>query len=352
MSGGDPAGGGVRQALQTILDGGTLSAEAARAAFGAIMDGAVPPALLGAFLVALRQRGETVGEITAFARVMRERATPVRSGREAVIDTCGTGGDGSGTFNISTLAAIVAAGAGAPVAKHGNRSVSSRCGSADLLQGLGVGVEESGVPLLERALREAGIAFLFAPALHGAMRHAAPVRRELGVRTVFNLLGPLTNPAGARRQVLGVYDARHVETLALVLRDLGSERALVVHGDGLDEITTTGETLAAELRDGAVRVRRLTPEEAGLPRAERRALLGGDVERNVAIARAVLDGGRGPQRDIVLLNAAAALYVAGLVEDLKEGVAAAAAAIDTGRAAEVLEQLKRICPPAARGGGA
>jgi anthranilate phosphoribosyltransferase len=348
MSGSGTGGAGaadaaLQSALGKVVEGGSLEAAEARAAFEEIMEGRVPPPRLAAFLVALRMRGETVTEIAAFARVMRERATPVRTGHARVIDTCGTGGDGRGTFNISTLAAIVAAAAGAPVAKHGNRSVSSRCGSADLLQGLGVAVDAP-VEAVERALREIGLGFLFAPALHGAMRHAAPVRRELGLRTVFNLLGPLTNPAGARFQLLGVYDPDRLETLARVLRELGSERAMVVHGGGLDEITLHAETRVAELAGGEVRAYTLTPEDAGLKRARLEDLAGGDVGRNVAIAREILSGAPGPRRDVVLLNAAAALRVAGRAADLREGVALAARAIDAGEAGRLLDRLRAICP--------
>jgi anthranilate phosphoribosyltransferase len=340
MSDGDAV---LRQALVRVIEGRTLAADEARSAFEEIMDGRVPPARLAAFLVALRMRGETAEEIAAFARVMRERATRVVTRHPVVIDTCGTGGDGSGTFNISTVAAFVVAGAGVPVAKHGNRSVSSRCGSADLLEGLGVDVE-AGPNRMTQALEEAGLAFLYAPALHGAMRHAAPVRRELGMRTVFNLLGPLTNPAGARHQLIGVYDPGRVETIALALRDLGSERAMVVHGDGLDEIALHAPTRVAELADGEVRTRTIRPEDAGLAPAGRGDLEGGDVARNVAIAREILDGARGPRRDVVLLNAGAALVVAGRAADLRAGVALASAAIDGGGAAAVLDRLRRICP--------
>ncbi len=340
MSGSDDI---LKEALGKVIAGGSLSSGEARAAFETIMDGRAPAARLAAFLVALRMRGETVTEIAAFARVMRERATPVRSDRAAVLDTCGTGGDEAGTFNISTLAAIVAAAGGAAVAKHGNRSISSRCGSADLLQGLGIRVDAP-VPAMERALREVGLAFLFAPALHGAMRHAAEVRRDLGVRTVFNLLGPLTNPAGAARQLLGVYDPAWVERLAHALKELGSERAMVVHGDGLDEIALHGETKVAELKDGTVRVYTLRPEDAGFARARLRDIRGGDVQENVTIARGVLRGEKGPRRDVVLLNAAAALLVAGRAGDLGEGVALASRALDSGDAARVVERLRALCP--------
>ncbi|HEU4400850.1 MAG TPA: anthranilate phosphoribosyltransferase [Candidatus Polarisedimenticolia bacterium] len=336
-------GDGLLGALEKVLAGSELSGGEARAAFESIMDGAVPAARLAAFLVALRMRGETVTEIAAFARVLRERATVVRSRHVAVLDTCGTGGDGAGTFNISTLAAFVVAASGVPVAKHGNRSASGRCGSADLLQGLGVRVDPP-VATVERALNEIGLGFLFAPALHGAMRHAAPVRRELGVRTVFNLLGPLTNPAGATRQLLGVYDPRRLEGLAHVLKDLGSERAMVVHGEGLDEIALHAPTRVAELRDGEVRTYTLTPEEAGLSRARLRDLAGGGVEENVAIARGILEGAAGPRRDVVLLNAAAALVVAERARDLRDGVALAARAVDSGEALRVMHRLRDLCP--------
>lgn len=338
------AGDAVQAVLARVVDGGSLSAGEARAAFEAIMDGRVAPARLAAFLVALRMRGETVSEIAEFARVMRERATPVRCGARVILDTCGTGGDGAGTFNISTLAAFVVAASGVVVAKHGNRSVSSRCGSADLLQGLGIRVEVP-VATVERCLDEVGIGFLYAPALHDAMRHAAPVRRELGVRTVFNLLGPLINPAGARHQLLGVFDPGRLGPLAEVLRALGSERALVVHGGGLDEITLHTETQIAELRDGRVVLGSLEPEEAGLGRARLDDLRGGDVEQNVAIARGILEGSRGPRRDVVLLNAAAALRVAGKAGDLREGVSLAAAAIDSGGALRLVDRLRALCRP-------
>ncbi len=335
----------LQEALTRVLNGESLSSEAARGAFETIMEGSATPARLGAFLAALRVRGETATEIAAFARVMRERATTVKTDRAPLLDTCGTGGDGAGTFNISTVAAIVVAAAGVAVAKHGNRSVSSRCGSADLLRGLGVNVEAAPA-LVERSLRETGLGFLFAPALHGAMRHAADVRRELGARTVFNLLGPLTNPAGAHRQLLGLYDPARLEQIAEVLRELGSERAMVVHGEGLDEIALHGTTRVAELREGRIRTYTVTPEEAGLRRAPLEAVAGGGIDRNVAIARGILVGETGPPRDIVLLNAAAALRVAGECEDLREGAARAAHAIDSGAAGRILSALRDLAPAA------
>jgi anthranilate phosphoribosyltransferase len=344
MGGMMATGDAVQAVLARVVEGGGLTDEEAAAAFEAIMDGRVAPAPLAAFLVALRMRGETVPEIAAFARVMRARATRVRCGARVILDTCGTGGDGAGTFNISTLAAFVVAAAGVVVAKHGNRSVSSRCGSADLLEGLGIKVDVP-VAVVERCLEEVGIGFLYAPALHEAMRHAGPVRRELGVRTVFNLLGPLINPAGARHQLLGVYDPARLGPVAEVLRALGSERAMVVHGAGLDEITLHAATRFAELRDGRVILGSLEPEDAGLARASLEDLAGGDVRRNVDIARAVLAGERGPRRDVVLINAAAALMVAGRAADLRQGVALAAGAIDTGGALRIVDGLRAICRP-------
>ena len=342
------AGPGVKDdALQGIVarlvEGSRLRRQEARDVFEGIMDGRLPPARLAALLIALRMRGETVTEITEFARVMRERATRVRCEAKVILDTCGTGGDGAGTFNISTLTAFVAAGAGVVVAKHGNRSVSSRCGSADLLQGLGIRADVP-VETAERSLREIGIGFLYAPRLHEAMRHAAPVRRELGVRTVFNLLGPLTNPAGARHQLLGIYDPGRLEIVAEVLRELGSERVMVVHGEGLDEIALHGRTRVAELDRGEVRVREIVPEDAGLGRARLQDVLGGEPGENVRIARGILDGERGPRRDVVLLNAAAALLVAGRATDLVQGARQAAEAIDSGAARDVVERLRALCP--------
>jgi anthranilate phosphoribosyltransferase len=307
------------------------------------MDGRVSPARLAGLLVALRMRGETVEEIAAFARAMRARALPVPTRHPEVLDTCGTGGDGAGTFNVSTVAALVVAAAGVPVAKHGNRAVSGRCGSADLLEGLGVRAdlapEEAGA-----CLDDLGFGFLFAPRLHPSMGQAAAVRRDLGVRTVFNLLGPLANPAGARRQLMGVYDAAWVEPVAQVLRDLGSTRALVVHGSGTDEIALHGDTVAAEVRDGRVEVRRITPEEAGLSRAPLEAIAGGDVASQVEAARRVLDGEPGPRRDIVILNAGAALMVAGRAEGIADGARLAAGTIDEGLAAALVERLRRRTP--------
>ena len=328
---------GFKPLLAKLVDGRILSADEAHAFFAACLRGEPTPAQVAAAVTALRIRGETVEEIAAFATAMREAALTLDHPYE-VIDTCGTGGDGQHTFNISTAAALVLAGAGLKVAKHGNRAMSSKSGSSDVLSVLGVNLQ-AGPEQQRRSLDEAGIAFLFAPAYHGAMRHVGPVRAEIGFRTVFNLLGPLSNPAGARRQVMGVYDPRLLEPLAEVLGRLGATRAWTVHGQGLDELTTTGETEVAEWKDGAVRRFTVTPEEAGLPRADLDDLRGGDAEENALALRALLDGASGAYRDIVLLNAAAALVVADRAADLAEGAAQAAAVIDDGRAAKALADL-------------
>jgi anthranilate phosphoribosyltransferase len=327
--------------LARLADGATLTEADAESFFSACLRGEPTPAQVAAAVTAMRLRGETVGEITACARAMRRAATTITTPYE-VIDVCGTGGDGAHTFNISTAVALVVAGAGVKVAKHGNRAVSSRSGGADVLTELGVNI--SATPDRNRqALDEANVAFLFAMAHHGAMRHVTPIRRELGFRTIFNLLGPLANPAGARRQLLGVFDVRWVEPLARVLGALGSRRAWVVHGNGLDEITTTGDTQVAEWREGdGVRLFTVTPEAVGLPRAAPADLTGGDPAHNAEALRDLLAGALSPYRDIVLLNAAAALLIAERVETLREGVGLAAAAIDGGRAKQALERLVEV----------
>lgn len=326
--------------LAKLADGATLSEEDAELFFGACLRGEATPAQVGAAVTALRMRGETVGEITACARVMRRNAVRLQHPYD-VVDTCGTGGDGLHTFNISTAAALVAAGGGLKVAKHGTRALSSRSGSSDVLTELGVNVE-AGLERSRRSLDEAGICFLYAPAHHGALRHVQPIRAELGFRTVFNLMGPLSNPAGARRQVLGVAEPRRLEPLARVLGALGAEHAWVVHGEGLDELTTTGVTQVAEWRDGSLRLFRITPDAVGLPRAGLSDLRGGSPADNAAALRALLEGERSAYRDVVLLNAAAAFLVGGLVETLREGVDLAGAAIDDGRAALALAKLVAI----------
>jgi anthranilate phosphoribosyltransferase len=321
-----------------------LTPEEARSAMHAILGGQASQAQIAAFLMALRMKGETVGELVGFARAMREMAEPVNVGLngEPLLDTCGTGGGGPRTFNISTIAAFVVAGAGVRVAKHGNRSNSTQCGSADLLEAMGIDIAFS-APAAARAIREIGIGFLFAPAVHTAMKHAAPVRRDLKMRTVFNLLGPLTNPAGATAQLVGAPSAYAAELMAGALADLGLGRGFVVHGsDGMDEITTTGPTLAFEIRHGKVERRELAPHDFAIGCAQPADLEGGDPARHREIAIAVLAGERGPARDIVLVNAAAALVAAGKANTFCEGVAAAAASIDSGAARQKLDDLRRF----------
>jgi len=321
-------------------------------AMEAIMGGEATHAQMAAFLTALRMKGETVDEIAGAARVMREHATPIRPRsavsidrdeinveEETVVDTCGTGGSGTNTFNISTTTAFVLAGAGIRVAKHGNRAVSSRCGSADVLEALGVNVDVT-PEVVEECLGTIGIGFLYAPLLHSAMKHVAPVRREMGIRTIFNVLGPLSNPAKASCQVLGVYRDELTGVLARVLGRLGSRRAFVVHGsDGMDEITIAGPTRVAELRDGEVREYVVSPADFGLPAAPAESLRGGDARENAAIVRSVLGGEKGARRDVVLLNAAAALVVAGAATDMAAGIEQAREVLDSGRALEKLRLL-------------
>ena len=334
--------------LQRRVD---LTVEEAAGAMGSIMDGAAQPSQIAGFLVGLAMKGERPDEIVGLARTMRARATKLSRSFAPVFDTCGTGGDGADTFNVSTVAAIVIAACGVRVAKHGNRSASSRCGSADLFEALGVNVTAQ-PPVVERCLDGAGIAFLFAQVFHPSMRHAAQTRRELGVRTAFNLLGPLTNPAGAMRQLVGVPRPELTELVARSLAQLGAERAWVVHGaDGLDEISTTGYTKVSECRDGAVNTFYLHPADVGLSKSSAGSLRGGDAPQNAAIARAILDGEPGAPRDIVLLNAAASLLIAGKVATIPEGIAMAADAIDSGRAAQVLEKLVRLSAVAPGEGG-
>jgi anthranilate phosphoribosyltransferase len=336
--------GMIVAAIGKLIEQQDLSEEEAAQAMRQIMEGGATPAQIGAFLIALRIKGETIEEITGCARVMREKATHIRAPYPNMIDTCGTGGDGSQTFNISTTAAFVVAGAGVPVAKHGNRAMSSRCGSADLLQALGVAIELS-PERAEACLAEVGITFLFAPLFHSAMKYALGPRREIGVPTIFNILGPLTNPAGAKLQILGVSRKELTEPLARVLGKLGSTRAVVVHGaDGLDEITTTRETHITALDAGRITSYTITPEQFGLRRTPMGSFIGGDAQDNAAITLAVLEGKQGPQRDVVLLNAAAALTVAGTAVDFKAGLELAAHAVDSGAALEKLRSLQRFTP--------
>lgn len=319
-----------------------LTTEEAASAMEEIMEGRAQPAQIAGLLIALAMKGERPAEIVGFAQTMRAKATKLARSHAPVFDTCGTGGDRAHTFNVSTIAALVLAACGVRVAKHGNRSVSSRCGSADLFEALGVNVTAPPA-VVERCLGEAGIAFFFAPTFHPSMRHAGPTRRELGVRTAFNLLGPLTNPAGASRQLVGVPRPELTELVARSLALLGAERAWVVHGaDGLDEISTTGYTKVSECRDGAVNTFYVHPSDFKLPKAAPSALRGGDASENAAIARTVLSGERGAARDIVLLNAAAALLIADAVATIEDGIELAAEAIDNGRAAAALDRLVHV----------
>lgn len=329
----------VQDALALVSEGISLSREQARAAMEGIMTGAATPAQIGGFLLALRMKGETVEEITGFAETMRSFAGTVGTAREHLLDTCGTGGSGIHKFNISTASALIAASASVRVAKHGNRSASGRAGSADVLEALGVNIGINGTQAAE-CLERIGICFLFAQTYHPSMKYAAAPRRELGVRTVFNLLGPLTNPAGADRQLLGLYDANRTEQIASVLGNLGAKRAMVVAGlDGLDEISVSGPTRVSELKNGVVHTYEITPEELGLERHPLESILGGDAADNARIVRGVLSGERGARRDIVLANAGACIYTAGAAQDLAEGVRKAADIVDSGQALSKLEQL-------------
>jgi len=322
-----------------------LTHEEAAAAMGAIMDGVAQPAHIAGLLMALALKGERPDEMVGFARAMRDRAVPLSARPGSVFDTCGTGGDGAHTFNVSTAAAIVVAAAGVPVAKHGNRAVSSQSGSADVFEALGVNVSAP-ASAVERALFDVGLAFFFAPSWHPSMRHAGPTRRELGVRTAFNLLGPLTNPAGARRQIVGVSRPEHTELVARALGQLGSERAWVVHGaGGLDELSTLGHTKVSELVNGAVNTFYVHPADAGVAVASLKDLAGGSAAENAAMITGLLAGENGPRRDIVLFNAGAALLVAGRAASLREGAALAAEVIRDGRARETLARLRSVCAP-------
>jgi anthranilate phosphoribosyltransferase len=335
----------LRDAIDAAVRGQEVPAAVLEAAFGEIMDGKATPVGIAALLVALRTRGETVDEIVAAARALRDRAVTLPCPDPRAIDTCGTGGDAAGTFNVSTAAAFVVAGAGVPVAKHGNRAASSRSGSIDVLEALGVRVDLS-VEESAQVLAQVGIAPFFARRAHPAMRFVAPVRQELGIRTLMNCLGPLLNPVGVRFQLVGVYSGELVEPLARALGELGSERALVVHGsDGLDELTTTGPSQAALLERGGVRRLSVDPAGLGLPLAAPASLRGGDAEENAGIVRGVLDGDPGARRDIVVLNAAAALWVAGAASGLEEGLDLARRSIDSGAARERLERLVEATGP-------
>jgi anthranilate phosphoribosyltransferase len=332
----------IKQAIQTLLDGRDLGRDGAREVMGEIMRGEATPAQIGAFLVAFRAKGEQADEIAGCAEAMREHVVPVQSRRDDLVDTAGTGGDGARTLNISTAAGIVAAAAGAAVAKHGNRAVSSASGSADVLEALGFRLDLPADRIAE-SIDTLGFGFMFAPLHHPAMSHAAPVRREIATRTVFNVLGPLTNPAGARAQVVGVYAPGLVRTLAEVLAHLGARRAFVVHGAfGIDELSPAGPNLVCEVVDGAVEERTIDPADLGIERCDPEELLGGDPAANAAAVRDVFDGADGGRRDAVLLNAAGAIAAGGLAEGLSEGLALAREAVDSGAAAARLEELARF----------
>jgi len=331
----------IREAIETVVSGGSLSMEESTAAMREIMDGEATAAQLGAFLAALRMKGETPEEVAGMATVMREKALPLDVDGP-LVDTCGTGGDGKGTFNVSTAAAFVAAAAGLRVAKHGNRAASGTCGSADVLEALGVRIDldPAGV---KRCIEEVGIGFMFAPTFHPAMRHAAPVRREIGIRTVFNILGPLTNPAHAQRQLIGIADPALGEKMARVLNLMGSQRALVVHGDdGLDEVSLGATTRAWEFKDGSVRPYSFSPEDLGLPRVTIDQIAGGTKEENAAALRCVFRGNPGPIRDVVVANSAAVLMVGGKAANLRAGVELARNAIDGGEALRKVDVLVEL----------
>ena len=328
----------VRAALAAIVEGGTLSFDDALQAMGAVMDGEATAAQLAAFLMGLRMRGETVDELAGFATAMRDRVLRVDA-PEGAIDVVGTGGDGSGTFNISTTAALVAAAAGVPVAKHGNRAMTSRAGSADVLDALGVRIDHDAVSA-GAALRDVGFAFLFAPNFHPAMKHAGPTRREIGVRTAFNMLGPLTNPAGTTRQLLGIGDAAAAARMAEVVRRLGTERTFVIHGDGVDELPLDGSGVAYIVAGDVVQRHPIDAAALGFKRVATSRLSGGSPEENARLTEAVLRGEPGSRRDVVLLNAGAALLVAGVVDAMEEGIERAALTIDAGLGAELLERLR------------
>ena len=343
----------IKEAIAKVVRGNDLAEEEMKVVMEEVMTGKATAAQIGSFITALRIKGETVDEITGAARVMRDKAIKVRLNNhqvnidrdeinvesETILDTCGTGGDGTHTFNVSTATAFVAAGAGVKVAKHGNRAVSSHCGSADVLENLGVNLDITSTDV-ERCIREIGIGFLYAPLFHGAMKYAAGPRREIGLRTIFNLLGPLTNPAGASAQVLGVYATDLTEKMALVLERLGTKEAFVVCGEGtFDEISICGPTRISHLKDGNVRTFNITPEEYGFKRASPEAIRGGNGGKNARIIRKILDGAKEPTRDMVILNAAAAFVAAGLDNDFKGGIERAEHSIDSGQAREKLDLL-------------
>jgi len=332
----------IKEAITKIAGGSGLTRQEIESVMEQIMTGAVEVPDIVSFLTALRDKGESIDEITGAATIMRKHATPIKVSCENALDTCGTGGDGTHTFNISTVSAFVAAGAGCVVAKHGNKSVSSKCGSADVLRQLGVNIEAD-VSVVEKCIEQAGIGFLFAPLLHGAMKYAMPARKQIGTRTIFNILGPLTNPAGARHQLLGVFKKELAEPLANVLKNLGSVHAVVVHGeDGLDEVTTTAGTFVAEVKNAEVKTYTIAPLDFGINEAAPDDLKGEDAECNAKLTLDILSGQKGPKRDIVVLNSGVAIYAADKAAGIKEGVELAEDAIDSGKAQEKLDKLIKI----------
>ena len=332
----------IKEAINKVADGHDLSMSETETAMNEIMSGEATPAQIAAFITALRIKGETAEEIAGCAKIMQQNALQVNPKRTDVVDTCGTGGDASGTFNISTTVAFVVAGTGLGVAKHGNRSITSKCGSADLMEALGIKISLAPEQVAQ-CVDEVGIGFCFAPAFHPAMKYATPVRQEIGLRTVFNVLGPLANPARAKRQLIGVYSENLTETIADVLRALKSERAFVVHGaDGLDELSTTGVNRVSELKDGQVISYKIDPEELGIAKASLQDLLGGTLDENAQITRKILNGDSGPKRDIVLLNAAAVLIAGGKAKDFKEGIMIATESIDNSAALKKIDELAKM----------
>lgn len=329
----------IREAIEKIIKRINLTEAEAREVFDEIMSGRTTPAQIGSLLTALRMKGETIEEITGAAKVMREKALRINVDGKELVDTCGTGGSGINTFNISTAAAFVAAGGGAKIAKHGNRSATSMCGSANVLEALGVNIN-AGPEIVEKCIRDIGIGFLYAPLFHSAMKYASEPRKDIGIRTVFNILGPLSNPANAMSQVIGVYDSRLTEVVANVLKKLGSYRAFVVCGsDGLDEITISGKTRITELNNGNIKTHDISPEKFGIKKAGLEKIKGADVKENAQILLSVLKGEKGPRRDIVVLNASAALVAGSKAKDFKEGIRKAEDSIDSGRAFEKLQRL-------------
>ncbi len=329
----------IKDAIKNVVKGTDLTRGEMIACMNEIMTGQATPAQIASFITALRLKGETVEEITGAAMVMREKAVKINVPREVIVDTCGTGGSGTGAFNISTIAAFVISGAGLKVAKHGNRGVSSKCGSADVLKALGVNIDTA-PSKVEDCIKKVGIGFLFAPLFHGAMKHAIGPRREIGIRTIFNILGPLTNPAGANCQVLGVYREELTETIAGVLKNLGINRAFVVHGlDGLDEITTVDKTKVSELKDNKVKTYYIKPQDFKIKKAALKDIRGGTIEENAKIAKEVLEGKKGPRQDVVLLNASGALVAGGLASDFKKGIELARESRDSGKALGKLKKL-------------